>query len=290
MDSIKKEKVAICVCTYMRPQMLSRCISSLLELEYMNNWEIIINIIDNEKAPNNQLIVEGFQKHAKHVVHYIHEPQRGISHARNKALEVSLEQKADWIVFFDDDQYVDKKSLICAYETLKIHQADVAWMSLSYVFEENKRTEIFRNFYTKPRVSEDIMLSTCTTGGVMFHQSLILPDMFNLSFNPDFKFKTGEDVEEVIPERQTIRFFLYHHYSWGADDWNFYFRYQKIKLLDKYLSALVKITMVKLLLVPVYSLKGVVFLKSKVLEITAKAAWALGFLIGFLDIKTNKYE
>lgn len=185
-------------------------------------------------------------------------------------------------------------------------------MSVSYVFEENKRTKFYSYYYFKPKCSKD-KLKKCGTGGVMFHQSLILPDKFNLNFNTDFKLKAGEDsdffyrahrlgvkivvsssalvFEEVVPERLRIRFKLYDRYCAGASKWHFFRRYQKLKLFSFYLKVPFRFfSILEILIFPIYSVKGFEFIKYKLFKIGLRVAWALGFLFGFLNIKTNKYK
>ena len=95
MNLVKKETIAICVCTYQRPKMLTRCFMSLINLECLENWDIIFVIVDNEAAQNNQALIEGFQNNTHYPIYYVHQPQRGISAARNNALEEALKHQAD---------------------------------------------------------------------------------------------------------------------------------------------------------------------------------------------------
>jgi succinoglycan biosynthesis protein ExoM len=98
------EKIAICVCTCKRPKMLRECLDSLASQASPKNVIIEIVVIDNESRPNNKVAVEAFADKSQYPIHYVHEPERGISHARNAALDRSYSLGADWIAFIDDDE------------------------------------------------------------------------------------------------------------------------------------------------------------------------------------------
>lgn len=72
------EKLAICVCTYKRPKMLTRCLESLSELETTSNFSIEIVVVNNEtKIPPAALIAD-CGRNSSFPVHYCHQPKRGI--------------------------------------------------------------------------------------------------------------------------------------------------------------------------------------------------------------------
>ncbi len=100
--------VAICVCTYRRPLMLLLCLESLRKLRVPIGARFEIIVVDNEPEPAARARVEEFARSTDHKVTYIHQPKRGISAARNAALDASVEIGADWIAFIDDDEKADR--------------------------------------------------------------------------------------------------------------------------------------------------------------------------------------
>jgi succinoglycan biosynthesis protein ExoM len=100
----RHQRVAICVCTYRRPQMLQRCLDSLARQVVDKGIEIEIVVVDNEPEPNNRDAVIGFvNEWTAPRFHYVLQPKRGIAAARNATLDEALELNADWIAFIDDD-------------------------------------------------------------------------------------------------------------------------------------------------------------------------------------------
>jgi hypothetical protein len=64
--------------------MLQRCLAALAKLDRPQDADLALIIVDNEPEPNNHAIVN--ESGAAHV----HEPRRGIAHARNEALDAVL--------------------------------------------------------------------------------------------------------------------------------------------------------------------------------------------------------
>lgn len=101
------ERVVIGLCTCRRPQMLWRCLISLGKQSVDASIDPTIVVIDNEESPNNQRIVEAFERLSPFPVFYWHEPRRGIAVARNAILDVAVELGADWIAMLDDDEIAE---------------------------------------------------------------------------------------------------------------------------------------------------------------------------------------
>ncbi|MBA3272613.1 MAG: glycosyltransferase [Chthoniobacterales bacterium] len=84
--------VTVVVCTADRPAILKGCLQSLSRLDYPN---LRIMVVDNSRDPlPTRQVTQRFN------VQYLRQPERGLSRARNSALE-SVE--TDWIAFTDDD-------------------------------------------------------------------------------------------------------------------------------------------------------------------------------------------
>jgi succinoglycan biosynthesis protein ExoM len=98
------ERVAVCVCTASRPKMLEDCLLSLTVQMLDPHVRLDIIVIDNEPEPNSRDAVASIAYGSIYPMHYVHQPKRGISSARNAALEKALQLRADWIACIDDDE------------------------------------------------------------------------------------------------------------------------------------------------------------------------------------------
>ncbi|MBC7871507.1 MAG: glycosyltransferase [Chitinophagaceae bacterium] len=91
---------SIIVCTHDRPDQISLCLDSLLRLDYPGGFEIIV--VDN--APSSEATKYLITHDYFDDVHYLREDRPGISHARNRGLEVAV---GEIVAFTDDDAIVE---------------------------------------------------------------------------------------------------------------------------------------------------------------------------------------
>jgi glycosyltransferase involved in cell wall biosynthesis len=100
-------EVSVIVPTFRRPQLLRRALEAL-EAQTLWEWssgEIVV--VDNCPGKSAQQTVAALPS-GRVPVHYVAEPRPGISHARNKGLEVA---RGRMIAFVDDDNLITETSL-----------------------------------------------------------------------------------------------------------------------------------------------------------------------------------
>jgi GT2 family glycosyltransferase len=83
-----------------RPQVLLRCVQSLLDTGYPN---LEVLAVDNRPSRAAADVVESLT--ADHRVRYLHEPRPGISYARNTGLAAA---RGEYVALADDDMKVDR--------------------------------------------------------------------------------------------------------------------------------------------------------------------------------------
>jgi glycosyltransferase involved in cell wall biosynthesis len=95
--------VSILVCTWNRAALLRRCLQALSELEVPPHlhWEVLV--VNNNSTDDTVAVVADF--YAALPVRLIHEPNAGLSHARNTAVANASGRLLAWI---DDDVAVDR--------------------------------------------------------------------------------------------------------------------------------------------------------------------------------------
>lgn len=99
-------KLTLAICTFQRQESLAQLLRVLADQELTRcepQLEIDVLVVDNE--PNAKVQVLCQKLGAKYPVrlHYRAEKERGVSQARNTALEGALENDADFVAFIDDD-------------------------------------------------------------------------------------------------------------------------------------------------------------------------------------------
>ena len=96
--------LSIIICTYNRLDFLKKCIDSILKQISTNNG-IEIVVIDNNCNDGTKEYINSLNST---YINYFLENKQGLSHARNKGIEVS---KGDFLAFVDDDATIDEKWL-----------------------------------------------------------------------------------------------------------------------------------------------------------------------------------
>ena len=98
-------RVAVCITTYQRPLGLERLLNALGELRFERprDPEIHLLVIDNDPDASAREMTEAMAPGMAWPLRYVHEPRRGISAARNRAI-ASAREVAELVAFIDDDE------------------------------------------------------------------------------------------------------------------------------------------------------------------------------------------
>ena len=83
-------RVSICVCTHNRAHILTYCLEALANLKVPVGCEAEVLVVDNDSVDNTKEVVGTYSQRSPIKILYLHEPQRGLSVARNRAIEEAL--------------------------------------------------------------------------------------------------------------------------------------------------------------------------------------------------------
>lgn len=116
--------VVVCVLTYLRPTGLGRLLDHIACLDTeLATVEVVV--VDNDPAGSAEAIVEEARRAHPLTITYAIEPTRGITFARNRALDIARERGAEWIGWLDDDETPRADWLRSLVETQQATGADV---------------------------------------------------------------------------------------------------------------------------------------------------------------------
>jgi succinoglycan biosynthesis protein ExoM len=109
---------SICINTYKRPELLKILLDSLITQKKDTSLFIEVIIVENDKIPVSQPVVEEFEILLKDNPNwrfkYYLQPEKNIAITRNKAVS---ESEGKYIFFIDDDEYAEpdwiEKSITC---------------------------------------------------------------------------------------------------------------------------------------------------------------------------------
>ena len=200
-------RVAICVCTHSRSQGLTRLLVSLqdMDLSGYNPQSVEIIIIDNRPDPETEAICRRAAPRLPVALHYVAEPEPGITSARNRAVGIALERGADFVAFIDDDDQPQSDWLIQLLDRQAVTSADLVfgtWVLDTHMPQWARESGIFRSpvkakhenkggRYGLPGcastcnvlIGRSILERVATTGDVFSH---------------DFRYSGGEDKDFFI--------------------------------------------------------------------------------------------
>lgn len=167
------EKIAVCVCTRNRPNMLARCLRSIaprrqrsvspgdISLEYI--------VIDNAPSARVWRVVKSVMPDAI----YIKEPHPGLSYARNAALAAALDVGATWIAFIDDDEEAADDWLFNLYWSARRYDADVCHGQIRYRFPADAPAWRCKAPWGDWADHDGAPLDSAGTGNVIFRTEII---------------------------------------------------------------------------------------------------------------------
>lgn len=187
--------VSICVATYQRPEGLKRLMAGLDRLIFKDreipNIEVIV--VDNDPSCSAKEFCQQLQLHFKWSLKYFSEPQRGVSHVRNRAV-AEADPNTDFISFIDDDQVPEPEWMAELLRVQQQYDADVvAGPYLAhYPAAKVPKWVIKGKFFDSPRYPTGHLINLTGTGNVLI-RSQVLKAMGKI-FDERFALTGGEDT------------------------------------------------------------------------------------------------
>ncbi len=186
-------KVAICICTYRRPDGLSKLLDALQLLEF--DGEVTVAVADNDAALEGMAVCKALPETYRWPVHTTTVEKQGISHSRNAAANLALQSKPDFIAFLDDDEWPEPHWLS---ELLRVQQAtgaDAVGGPTISVFPENTPEHARNNSYygADLGIADGSACQLEAAGNFLIKTDALAP-LAPDYFHPDFALSGGEDL------------------------------------------------------------------------------------------------
>lgn len=226
--------LSIIICTYNRVDFLKKCIGSILKQISTNN-DIEIVVIDNNCNDGTKEYINNINST---YINYFLETKQGLSHARNKGIEVS---KGDFLAFVDDDATIDKKWLKSLLYHLKNQNINHIYGGPIFPnFEVNCPKWIDENYFIRKFKSSDGYLDKLTAQDGFSGGNMCIPkNIFDKIgfFNTDL----GMQGKEMGLGEESELFFRIHNQIkqvklYNINDMSITHFEAKFKLEKKYLK------------------------------------------------------
>lgn len=186
-------KIVLCICTYRRPEGLSKLLDTLPTLQSAEGMEVVVS--DNDAGKQGIAICEALPANYPFKVHTLSETQAGISAARNAATNEALNHNPDFIAFLDDDEWPEKQWLSELLRVQKLCSADVVGGPTRPVFPSGTPDELLNNPYFGADMGlDDASQCELQAGGNFLLRADVLVPLAPTFFRPEFAHSGGEDL------------------------------------------------------------------------------------------------
>lgn len=183
--------IAVCVCTYRRPALLTRLLLDLLKQETRGLFDYSIIIVDNDDQRSAEDPVNQVKGASNVPIVYCNEPRQNIARARNKAVEIAT---GEFIAFIDDDEFPCEGWLLSMFTTCTRYNVDgVLGPVLRHFDQTPPRWLVKSSFYVRPRHETGFVMGwmECRTGNLLLNRRVFSAG--EVPFRPEFR--AGEDQD-----------------------------------------------------------------------------------------------
>jgi len=192
---VRKNKLAIGICTYKRPDMLLACLRSIHELRRPQGVELRIVIADNDPAGSAAQVIEAFRQTTDLKVYYQVETGRGIPFARNNVLRQAEGLHTDLLAFIDDDETADTYWINNLFTAYTEAGSDVVRGYVKTVYPPDTPKWIVKGgFYQRKNLATGTKMTTSLTGNVLFNFQKLCVEM-GLKFDESIGLQGGSDSD-----------------------------------------------------------------------------------------------
>lgn len=131
-----KRSIAVGVITRRRAKRLARLLDSFARMDRPVAGSVFFIVVENDTEQMVADAVKHFTAQVSEPVIYKLEPQPGIPTARNRVLDIALDEGADVLTFVDDDEAVDQDWLTALLRGMDAQDLDLAGAPLRIAAED----------------------------------------------------------------------------------------------------------------------------------------------------------
>ena len=166
--------VAICLLTMHRPDGLRDVLRGIAALVPPADVTVEVVVVDNDPDGSGRSVVAAQAPSVRWPVSYEVEPQRGIPHGRNRAVDVARRGGADLVAFIDDDEVPDPSWLVELLEARAVTGADVVTGPVLPVFDDPPPPWVVAGgFFDRPRYADLSPIHYARTSNVLIGMPLL---------------------------------------------------------------------------------------------------------------------
>ncbi|MDK0943043.1 glycosyltransferase family 2 protein [Clostridium perfringens] len=198
-----KRKIGIFIPTCNRIDMLKNLVNKLINNYYINNNNICIYIVDNDKFNSAKEVINEYQSD---IIKYFSEKNKGYSTVRNRCLDIARSEKCDYIVFIDDDEYPHEQWLEKLYERIVKEKCTAVIGPVYAIIDERAPNWIKKNKKDFDRINKNARYTGNTIFNVKSIEGLYFDNNFDVFGGEDVKFfeSIEKDNGKIVFEEKAI--------------------------------------------------------------------------------------
>lgn len=185
--------VAVCICTFRNPDGLRALLQGLDAqlLESVRDQDLTVAVVDNDAEGSAARVLASYAAAGRFRLSSMIQPKRGLSSARNSALQLALESQTDLFAFLDDDEVPRERWLQSLVDCFKDPSTAIVIGPVEPRFEVAPPRWIVAGNFFRHRCS-DTEDTLGHTGNVMMRTAAIAAT--GVRFDETLNFIGGEDV------------------------------------------------------------------------------------------------
>lgn len=191
--SKRAEHIAILVCTRDRPEMLAQCLASLNVLRPVEGASHEVIIVDNSADGNAKAAVDRAFEGSDTVYTFAHVADPGIPIARNKAIDLALGRRADFLAMIDDDEIATPQWLAAFMAAARQYPGDIYCGPVSYILPHDAPAGLMKKGKAVPETGKE--MRAISTANLLIRASLFDATGLGLRFDERMRFTGGSDKE-----------------------------------------------------------------------------------------------
>ncbi len=307
-DADEMDVLAICVPTYLRPEMLAQCLAKLRRIERPDDLHCLVIVVDNDSEGSARATFDASGIADSFDAIYAIENERGLGQVRNRCLDEAIARDASLMAFIDDDEFPEPNWLIGLLAAMRKFNAPIVRGPVVQLPWESRPDFDFAAAKPKWRRKTGDTIPHVNTNNAIFDLRLAIEH--ELRFDPFFRFVAGEDhdffeqmvahsgreaiwcaeaiiYEVVVEERRRLRNRLSRAYKGGAANVAKYRRRNSMLKTELYFAGKSVGKMAAGLLKVI---SGAVTSKRRVITGLRDWASAAGYLAGMTGWYTESYR
>ncbi|MFZ1414129.1 MAG: glycosyltransferase family 2 protein [Defluviicoccus sp.] len=230
-------QIVLGICTCRRAVGLERLLTSVAAIDFAGSLSVVV--VDNDEAREGVRVCERMARGYRWPLACVAEGQRGISHARNRAVAEALHQAPDFIAMLDDDEWAAPAWLQEMMDVQQRSNADVVCGPVLPVFASAAESwQPLAEYYGAQLNLADGARFLPFAGGNMLVRAACFRELAPAPFDPRFATTGGEDLvffrvldrrgrrmhwaakavvyEEVPAERMSLRWLRQRQFRAGS--------------------------------------------------------------------------